>query len=252
MPTFLLPENNAPQPKKSGWQLPPAARYACAAIGFLTPATWLAMAGGCIRWPGWGAVCEPVSYGLAPLVIGAGVLGVMGLNYLDRAFRRSRKGMWTRHGGPANAQTFQHSVGAVWRNGKKAISWATEDGGEADQNITGELRFARRRWVILVKNGQTVHVDRRTFWLWLEQVEALAATLPAGRSPVSRRYWEGRTVEGQVIREGDLLAFWHILESVGRFQYPRVDARSRRYVAGGGAAWAVCESYEMIQQSEEY
>lgn len=242
MPTITLAD---PQPKKpTGPRLPPAARYACAAISFLTPATWLAMAGGCIRWPGWGAVCEPVSYGLAPLVIGTGVLGVMGLNYLDRAFRRSRKGMWTRHGGPGWGQTLQLNT--------KSILWGSADDDAAQIQITGEMRFERRRWVIRVKNGQTVHVDRRTFWLWLEQVEALAATLPAGRSPVSRRYWEGRTVEGQVIREGDLLAFWHILESVGRFQYTRADARSRRYVPGAGAAWSMCEEFEKIQRSEAY
>lgn len=243
MPTLLLPD---PQPKRpAGFQLPPAARYACAAIAFLTPAAWLALAGACIRWPEWALACEPVSYGLAPLVIGAGVLGVMGLNYLDRAFRRSRKGMWQRHaGGPGWGRALQLNT--------KAIVWGNADGDEAQYQITGEMRFARRRWTIHVKNGQRVHVDRRTFWLWLEQVEALAATLPAGRSPVSRRQWEGKVVDGQVIREGDLLAFWYILETTGRFAYPRADARSRRYVAGGGAAWAVCEEFEKVQESEEY
>lgn len=243
MPTILLPDPSQPK-SRPGWQLPPAARYACAAIGFLIPAAWLAMAGACIRWSDWTLACEPISYGLAPLVIGAGVMGVMGLNYLDRAFRRSRKGMWQQHGGPEWGRSLQSSA--------KAIIWGNAEGDEAQYQITGEMRFARRRWTIRVKNGQRIHVDRRTFWLWLEQVETLAATLPAGRSPVSRRYWEGRTVDGLTIREGDLLAFWHILEAVGRFTYPRADARSRRYVAGGGAAWGAVEEFEKVMESEEY
>lgn len=244
MPTIILPPDTQPK-RERGWQLPPAARYACAAIGFLTPATWLAMAGGCIRWPGWGAVCEPVSYGLAPLVIGTGVLGVMGLNYLDRAFRRSRKGMWTRHGGPGWGQTLQLNT--------KSILWGSADDDAAQIQITGEMRFERRRWKLRVKNGQRIYVDRRVFWLWLEQVEALVPTLKPGQSPVKSKLWEGKVIEGYKLKEGDILAFCDILQACGRFHYPTPDPRSRQYVSRpGAAAWSVCEEFEKIQRSEEY
>lgn len=208
------------------------ARYAALAVAFLTPATWLAMLLGCVKYGDtWPQTCEPVNFAAAPLAIGALVLLPIGLTYVERARRRASKGMWLR--GLGLGRSFERVAKMIW---------GSELGPGAA--IVGEARFTRRRWLIPVANGQRVWVDRREFWLWLNEVEALHRRLPPGESAIGERIWKPK------LKEGRYLAYCRILEAVGRCEYPTDDPRSRRYVPG--LAWSACESFELIQESEEY
>jgi hypothetical protein len=221
-------------------KLSPVARYSLAAVAFLTPAVWLAMLLGCVKYGNvWPQTCEPVNFAAAPLAVGAGVAGVMGVIYMRRAHRRATKGMWRRVS-LGGWKSFEHRLETV-----KALAWGSED--EAPGLITGEGRFERRRWLVPVKNGQRVWVDRAEFWVWLrDQVEPLAATLPPGHSAIASRLWKKK------LGEGKYLAYCAILEATKRCEWPTGEARSRRYVSRGGAVWSVVEEFEKIMKSEVY
>jgi len=224
----------------------PVIRYSLLSLVFTIPAAWALLTGGCLLWP-LAEVCSlPYLYVLAALGVVVLTIAPLGLTYLERARRKASRGMWRKVGGLSGA-SFERAVDGIWSAGQR-IAWGDSEG----EIITGEMRFERRRWIIPVRNGQVVYVDRRVFWRWLERVEALAHSLPPGESPVGMRRWRGRVVEGQRLREGDVLAFHEILAAVGRFEYATPDARSRRYVSRPGAVWGAVEEYEKVQRSEVY
>lgn len=226
--------------QQNKFRLSPVAHYALAAAVFGVLCAWLALLTGCLY--GLPEACAPRSYGLAALGVPLLICLVMAWIHMRRAIKRATKGEWRGAAGRGWWKTLERSV---------RVAWASED--DQSDLITGLLREERRRWLVPVANGQRVWVDRKTFWRWLQEVEKLAQTLPAGRSPVAKRLWEGRTVEGQKLKEGDLLAFCVILEACGRFHYARDDRRSRQFVSrSGAAAWGTVESYEGIQESEVY
>lgn len=220
--------------------LSPVIRYSLLSLAFTIPATWAMTLGGCLTWPDAPACGLPYLYPLAALAVIALTLAPLGLTYAERARRKAGRGMWRKVGGLGGVRFEQ-----VWSAGQR-IAWGDSE------IITGEMRFERRRWLIPVKNGQAIYVDRRVFWRWLERVEALAQSLPPGESPVAMRRWRGQVVEDCRLREGDVLAFHEILAAVGRFEYPTPDARSRRYVSRPGAVWGAVEEYEKVQKSEVY
>jgi hypothetical protein len=218
------------------------ARYALWSIAFLTPAAWLAMLLGCVKYGAdWPSTCEPVNYAAVPLAIGALVAAWFGVVHLRKAHRTATRGWPRRIVGPWAWRTLAHGVKAVW-----------EGGEEPGLMIVGEVRFTRRRWLIPVANGQTVLVDRVRFWHWLEAVDALQRTLPPGQSAISMRRWKNKKFEGLKVSEGEVLAFREILKAVGAVEYRTRDARSMYYVAGQGATWGRVEAYEKLQESEEY
>lgn len=221
-------------PKPTGPRLPPAARYACAAIAFLVPSVWLLMLLACVKFgDDWPAACEPVNYPAAALAIGLLVFGSLGLTYLERARRRARKGMWQKVAGPGAGwgKLFERTVRVVW---------GSEE--ESPGLIAGEMRYQRRGWYIDVKSGRRVWVDRRQLWEWLYQVEALVAAQEPG--PISERRWQ------PIIGRDLWLAYMEILEAVGAVEYPTDDVRSRRYRPGG--AWSRVEEFEKLRPSESY
>lgn len=228
--------------------LSPVIRYSLLSLTFTVPAAWALLTGGCLLWPRAEVCGLPYLYVLAALGVVVLTIAPLGWTYLERARRKAGKGMWRRGGVPGGGvSSVKSAFKALWDE-EHRIGWG-ESSGEI---ISGEMRFERRRWLIPVRNGQVVYVDRRVFWRWLEQVEALAQTLPPGESPVGMRRWRGQVVEGQRLREGDVLAFHDILAAVGRFEYATPDVRSRRYVSKPGAVWGAVEEFEKVQRSEPY
>lgn len=222
--------------------LPTPARYSLAAAVFLTPASWLLLGLGCLKYgETWPQTCEPVNYAAAPLAVGAGVSLWFGALYWWRAHRAATRRMWQR----------VHLGGWQTMELVKRIAWGSEE--EPPGLIAGETRFERRRWLVPVPNSRRrVSVDRWRFWQWLVEVDKLQRALPPGESAIAIRRWKGETFKGRKITEGEILAFREILKAIQAVDYTTDDARSMYYVPGQGAVWGRVEEAERVMESEVY